>query len=87
MNLPMIARVLGVLAMLGGLRAQAPTPAPAPVHAPAADARLQELLRELRAQDPAAWTARLAALDQQAKALEAEAAKLREQATTLQQRA
>lgn len=73
-----IAFAIGVT---GAVRSQTPPPTPAN------DAHLQELLRELRAQDPAAWAARLAALEEQAKALEAKAAKLREQATTLQQSA
>ncbi len=65
------------------LAAQAATPPPAP--APAE--RLQQLLRELRATDAAAWTTRLAELEQQAKARDAEAVQLRQQAKTLEQRA
>lgn len=70
-----------VLLLGGALPAQEPAPSPAP------DARLQQLLRELRTTDAAAWTARLQQIERDAKARDAEAAQLREQAAALQQRA
>ncbi|HEU4420682.1 MAG TPA: c-type cytochrome domain-containing protein, partial [Planctomycetota bacterium] len=75
--------LLSLLFLFGlpGLAAQEPAKAPDPTE------RLQLLLRELRAADPAIWTAHLAALEAQAKTRDVEASVLRQQAKDLEQRA
>ncbi|HZN40208.1 MAG TPA: c-type cytochrome domain-containing protein [Planctomycetota bacterium] len=85
-------RCLLVLAFLFGLlgtelAAQEPPKEPAKDPTKEAAERLQQLLRELRAIDAATWTARLAALETQAKARDAEATTLRQQSKELEQRA
>ena len=77
-------RCLVVLAFLFGLAGLA---AQEPAKDPAATEKLQQLIRDLRAIDAATWTARLSALEAQAKARDAEAATLRQQAKELEQRA
>jgi hypothetical protein len=77
-------RCLVVLAFLFGLAGLA---AQEPAKDPAAAEKLQQLIRDLRAIDAATWTARLSALEAQAKARDAEAATLRQQAKELEQRA
>src|SRR4030095_14158264 len=66
-------RCLVVLAFLFGLAGLA---AQEPAKDPAAAEKLQQLIRDLRAIDAATWTARLSALEAQAKARDAHAAAL-----------
>ncbi|MBL8724483.1 MAG: hypothetical protein JNK49_10580 [Planctomycetes bacterium] len=71
---------VAIAAQAAPAAAEAP-PAPAPTE------RLQQLLRELRATDAAAWQARLGELEQRAKARDAEAVQWRTEAKALEQRA
>ena len=76
-----LALAASVCALLGGataVRAQDPN---------ADVARLQQLLRELTETSPAAWQARMQALEQEAKAAEERAKQLRAEAAQLLERA